>query len=127
MSSIYLSWVIASRNPQKLSEFYAFATKGDLRDGVNKNHFLVVRDDGLNIQVYKPAEKRSWPKPGRRTALCLQQVPSSEPLFSAREWTQSLVVKGAVVVEEPKLEFFGAESWMKDPEGNYFLILVPLN
>jgi hypothetical protein len=33
---------------------------------------------------------------------------------------------GASVVEPARLEPFGAECWMNDPEGNAFLMLIPI-
>jgi len=35
MSSLKVSLVIASMKPEKLSEFYAFATNGDIKPGFN--------------------------------------------------------------------------------------------
>ncbi|WP_320667896.1 VOC family protein [Prochlorococcus sp. MIT 1307] len=125
MSSIQLSVVIASREPQKLSEFYAFATNGDLRQGITNDHYLIDHQNCLSIQIYRPSDTQAWPKGGRASALCFQRTPSAEPLSSINEWIGSLVLKGAEVVEKPKLQSFGAESWLIDPEGNYFLIYVP--
>jgi hypothetical protein len=33
---------------------------------------------------------------------------------------------GASVVEPARLEPFGAECWMNDPEDNAFLVLIPI-
>ena len=38
-----------------------------------------------------------------------------------------LILLGAELIESPRLDFFGAEAWMKDPEGNQFLLLVSSN
>ena len=127
MSSIQLSLALASRDPQKLSEFYAFATNGDLQSGMNSNHFLIAHSNGFLIQIFCPAKKSSWSNRGRTAALCLQQAPSLNPLLTIGEWVDTLMSRGAVVVDHPKLESFGAEAWLTDPDGNYFLIFVPKN
>jgi len=125
MSSIEISLAIASKNPRRISEFYVFAIDGELFTGLNEDHFLVVNCNGMTIQVYKPSEKLFWSTRGRTSALCLKQDPSSHPLFSLNQWVESLTSKGANLVSEPTIESFGVEAWMTDPEGNYFLILVP--
>ena len=125
MSAIEFSLVIASQEPQKLSEFYAFATNGDLLPGSNDFQYWIVLSSGLKIKIYRPSQKLSFLYRGRSTALCLEQPPTTHPLLSVREWATTLIPRGASLVEDPKLESFGAESWMTDPEGNYFLLLVP--
>ena len=127
MSSPQLSLVIASRNPKKLSEFYAFATNGDVTPGFNEDHYLVIHPCGLNLQVYRPSKRNLLREKGRALSLCLQQAPSSNPMSTISEWVTSLISRGAAVFEQPKLELFGAESWLIDPERNYFLIVVPRN
>ena len=127
MVPIQLSVVIASEQPQWLSEFYAFATNGDLQVGNNKDHYLIAHQYGVNIQIYRPSEKRSFSSPSKRATLCLQQPPSVSPLIAIKEWLKKLVAKGAVIKEPPRLEPFGAESWITDPEGNYLLIFVPIS
>ena len=127
MFSIQPSLVIASEQPQRLSEFYAFATNGDLQPGKNKDHFLIVHRNGMNIQVFKPSKERSFSNNSRRSAICLEQPPSSSPLIALNEWLEKLSSMGAVINESPRLEWFGAESWITDPEGNHLLIFVPIN
>ncbi len=127
MCSIQPSLLIASHHPQKLSKFYAFATCGELQPGINNDHYLIIHRTGMNIQIYRPSLGRPWPKRGKAAALCLQQKSSINPLLSVNEWVERLISRGAGVVERPRLELFGAESWMIDPEGNYFVIFVPIN
>lgn len=127
MSFIHLSLAIAAQNPRKLSEFYVFATDGDLRSGFNEDHFLVVNCNGMTIHIYKPSEKFLWSNRGKVSALCLKQEPVSQPLLSLNQWVKRLTSKGASLVSCPTVESFGVEAWMSDPEGNYFLILAPKN
>ncbi len=124
MSSIQVGLAIASKKPRKLSEFYVFATEGDLLSGHNQDHFLVVNCNGMSIQIYKPSENFFYSR-GRAASLCLQKDPTSYPLAALNQWVESLLANGANLVSQPTIESFGAEAWMSDPEGNYFLILVP--
>ncbi len=41
-------------------------------------------------------------------------------------WIDELLSMGAQLLEGPILDFFGAEAWISDIDGNIFLILVPL-
>ncbi len=125
MSSIQISLVVASKHPRKLSEFYAFATNGELLPGENDQHWRVVQRNGISLHFYKPVTNRPWPNRGRAASLCLEKAASVEPLWAVNQWIESLVSRGATVDQQPKVELFGAESWMTDPEGNNFLIFVP--
>ncbi len=126
MSTFQLSLVIASQEPQKLAEFYAFATKGDLQYGEDVHHYLIVNGNGMHIQIYRPSKKRAWSNKFAATSLCLQQSPSIDPLAQIDQCISRLVLKGASVVEEPRNESFGAECWLSDPDGNHFLIFAPI-
>ncbi len=126
MSSISLSLAIASNHPIKLAEFYAFATNGQLELGENKYHCKVILRDGLMIHLYKPSRNEPIPNKGRALSLCLQQEASIQPLITIKEWAGLLASGGAELAKEPTLETFGAEAWMTDPEGNDFLICVPI-
>ena len=92
MHSFQFSLVIASKQPQKLSEFYAFATNGDLQNGEDRDHYLIVHQNGMNIQIYRPSEKRSFSNPSRRSALCLQKPPSVSPLIVIKEWSNTMLL-----------------------------------
>ena len=126
MSEIEVSWVIASERPKELAEFYAFVINGEIREGKNNQHFLIVDPTGLKIHIYRPSEKCTWQKMGHASSICMATKPSLDPLSEIEEWSSRLISNGATVVEGPRVESFGAESWIADPEGNYFLILAPL-
>ena len=117
---------IASAHPEKLAEFYAFATNGKLKPGKNQNHWEVVVGGGLKIHLYKPSQKKPTLKKGRVVSLCLEKEPSQKPLSIINEWAEILVCRGAKIAQEPKVEPFGTEVWMTDPEENDFLIFVPI-
>ena len=125
MSSIRLSLAIYSVNPKKLAEFYAFATNGKLKPGKNQKHWEVVVGGGLKIHLYKPSQNEPTLKKGRVVSLCLEKEPSQKPLSIINEWAEILVCQGAKISLEPKVEPFGTEAWMTDPEENDFLIFVP--
>ena len=57
---------------------------------------------------------------------CLRRPPNQDPLSTLLEWLERATDLGAVVNEEPRLESFGAEAWLNDPEGNALLLLVPV-
>jgi hypothetical protein len=48
------------------------------------------------------------------------------PLPTIEKWVGVLISRDAKLAQEPTVEPFGAEAWMTDPEGNYFLIYVPI-
>ncbi len=125
MSSIHKSLVIASKNAYELSKFYAFVLDGEVCAYQKEENHCVVNSDGIKVHIYQPSKKQPWPKRGRASALCLEHPPSLNPLIVVNEWASSLIARGALRAEEPILKSFGAESWMTDPEGNYFLIFVP--
>ena len=126
MSFINLSLAVASAHPEKLAEFYAFATNGKLVRGQNQQHWKVSLGDGLMIHLYKPSQKDPIPIKGRAMALCLEQQASMTPLPTIEKWVGVLISRDAKLAQEPTVEPFGAEAWMTDPEGNYFLIYVPI-
>ena len=125
MFTIQLGLVIASKHPKKLSEFYAFATNGEIRPGKSELHWRIVHKNGMTIHLYKPSLNRPCPEKGRASSLCLEQPPSLKPLLSIEDWAGTLILRGAKSVQSPKLESFGAEIWMMDPEDNHFLLLIP--
>ncbi len=120
--------MIASKNPQNLCKFYASAIHGEIVQGINNTHFWVYQKASkLKIQIYRPSRSKPWPLIGKALAPCLQNKASKNPLITLENWTEELISYGAIAIENPNLESFGAEAWMKDPEGNYFLAYVPKN
>ncbi len=125
MSTPYVTSILASDRPYELSQFYSTAMNGEIQAGISNSHFRVVNTDGFTIQIYKPSKTLFSPLKGRAFALCLEAKPSSEPLVELAAWISSLEIKGAKLITSEKLEEFGAEAWLSDPEGNEFLLLVP--
>ncbi|WP_320664305.1 VOC family protein [Prochlorococcus sp. MIT 1223] len=127
MTKLEASVVIAAREPKALADFYAKVNKVDIVDGIEPDHYLVSINDGsLYIQFYRPSRTRDFPEKGRSTSICFQSKAVSQPLIYIANWSSDLEKLGATLVEPPINKSFGAEAWMTDPEGNKFLILVPL-
>ncbi len=125
MSYKSVEWIIATSSPSDLADFYSRAIEGGVISEGSDNHYWIFHPDGMKINFYKPSRSRSWPAKGRSTSLCIKHEPAEDPLSVIEEWSLKLRDKGALILEKPMLEAFGAESWMEDPEGNCFLILVP--
>ena len=118
--------ILAAERPYELAEFYAFAMDAEIKPGFNKTHFLVVNSFGFKIQIYKPSINKVTHLKGSALSICLQGPPSSSPKDDLQKWILKLVSEGAEVKDEPALKAFGAEVWISDPEGNVFVLVVPL-
>tara|TARA_B100001250_G_C19342457_1_gene589690 strand:+ start:190 stop:594 length:405 start_codon:yes stop_codon:yes gene_type:complete len=127
MSSIKINFSIASENPLLLANFYAQFNALEVSEGFGSSHFFISLNNECKIQFYKPSSKRSWPTKGSVTSLLFQKKPCKNTMLCLEQWMSALILLGAKVVEEPREEPFGSEVWMKDPEDNQFLILVPNN
>tara|TARA_Y100001968_G_C19429344_1_gene756115 strand:- start:869 stop:1255 length:387 start_codon:yes stop_codon:yes gene_type:complete len=125
MSSIETSFVIASKQPKELAEFYAKVHETDISKGISSDHYLVPVSDGLNIHFYLSSDHFNMPKKVRSACLCFERRSSSDPLSIVKEWSIEIQKIGGFIIEAPKNESFGAEAWLSDPEGNDFLIFVP--
>tara|TARA_Y100001968_G_scaffold333383_1_gene395887 strand:+ start:18703 stop:19089 length:387 start_codon:yes stop_codon:yes gene_type:complete len=126
MSEINSSFVIASKRPKELAEFYAKVHKVETLPGISSNHYLVPIANGLNIQIYKPSDSTNFQQKARAACLCFQKGSCSKPLSLIKKWCLELEDLGGRIVEAPKKDFFGAEAWIADPEDNDFLIFVPV-
>ena len=119
-----LSWVLAANNPQSLAEFYAKALGCSCRSGLSAQHWMVSLPTGGTLQIYRPSRQRHWPLRGAALAPCFQRVGTDHPEMELARWIEQLEMLGARRREPARLESFGAECWMEDPEGQPFLTLV---
>ena len=119
-----LSWVLAAKNPQALAEFYAQALGCTCRSGLSDQHWMVSLPTGGTLQIYRPSRLRPWPIRGAALAPCFQRVGSDHPETELGHWIEQLEALGARRREAARLESFGAECWMEDPEEQPFLTLV---
>ena len=119
-----LSWVLVANNPQSLAEFYAKALGCSCRAGLSDHHWIVSLPTGGTLQIYRPSRQRPWPIRGAALAPCFQQIGTNNPLAELGRWIEQLEALGARRRETTRLESFGAECWMEDPEGQPFLTLM---
>lgn len=122
--TVTLTWVIPSKHPQRLASFYAALLDEVPRVGLSPNHWLVSRQGMAELQFYRPSSTRDLPPKGRAWSPCLSRSTTMEPLMALQRWCDQAQSRGAAVEEPPRLESFGAECWMVDPEGNAFLLLM---
>ena len=125
MSGIQISFVIASNDPLELANFYSQINCDKVFRGFKSDHYFLSLRNGCKIHFYRAKENLSFKRVGNSASLCFQKNPSSSPYDDLDDWISRLVQLGALGLESPRLEAFGAEMWMQDPEGNQFLILIP--
>jgi len=122
--SIDLSWVLACDAPDRLARFYAALLDTSAQQGLSTSHWIVRGPQGMRLQFYRPSSQRPAELRGRAWSPCFQRSSPSQPLASLETWSALISERGAVLKEPARLEPFGAECWMQDPEGNLFLLLV---
>ena len=125
MSLMNINIVIACKDPKGLADFYGKINSGKVIKGFSENHYFISLSNRSKIDFYKPAKDFEWTNRGNSVSLCFQGKPSIEPIKAIETWSLELLELGGAVTSSSKLEKFGAEKWMLDPEGNHFLILVP--
>ncbi len=119
-----MSWVLAANNPQTLAEFYAKALGCTCRTGLSDQHWIVSLPTGGTLQIYRPSRERPWPVRGAALAPCFQRIGTDQLETELGRWIELLEALGARRREVARLESFGAECWMEDPEGQPFLTLM---
>ena len=125
MPLMNINFVIASKNPKELSEFYAKINSDKANKGFNSTHYFISLSSQSKIHFYRPNENHEWKRSGNSTSLCFQGEPSDDPSRNIKRWTSEILNIGGNVMGISKLAKFGCEQWMLDPEGNQFLILAP--
>ena len=126
MEPITLNWVLAAKEPEHLARFYASLLELKASRGLSSHHWRLMIPGGTTLEIYRPSRHRPFPDRGRALAPCLRHPPHQDPLATLLEWLARAQDLGAVVEEEARLESFGAEAWLNDPEGNALLLLVPV-
>ena len=125
MPLMNINFVIASENPKELSDFYSKINSVKANKGFNSTHYFISLSNRSKIHFYRPNKNHEWQRKGNSTSLCFQGEPSDDPGKIIERWTSEILKIGGSVIGTLKLEKFGCEQWMLDPEGNQFLILVP--
>ena len=126
MNAIQISWVLAAEDSAKLATFYSELFQATLKPGVAQHHCIVQFSDGTQLEIYQPSRRRPFPARGKALAPCLRLCPSQEPLPELQRLLSNALQRGGSLLEEARLEPFGAEAWIHDPEGNALLLLAPL-
>ena len=126
MNAIQISWVLAAKDSAKLASFYCELFQAKLNPGVADHHCIVQFSDSSQLEIYSPSRRRPFPARGRALAPCLRLPPSQAPLPELERLLSNALKCGGSILEDVRLEPFGAEAWIHDPEGNALLLLAPL-
>jgi len=126
MNAMQISWVLAAEDSVRLAAFYSELFQATLVPGVAQHHNIVQFSDGARLEIYRPSRNRPFPVRGRALAPCLRLPPSQEPLPELQRLLSNALQRGGSLLEEARLEPFGAEAWIHDPEGNPLLLLAPV-
>ena len=118
------SCVIASHSPRELAGFYAKLNNVEIFEGINNNHCFILIRDGFKIQFYRPTKDWLGQRKGYSCALCFTKQSNDQPLKALNDWTVHLCELGGRLITQTRVESFGAEIWVADPEDNQFLLLV---
>ncbi|WP_392349804.1 VOC family protein [Parasynechococcus sp.] len=120
-----ISWVLASHDPSRLAAFYSRLLNRDAAPGWSATHWVIDLAEGLSLEIYRPSRQRPFPDRGRHLAPCLRLKASADPLTHLQGMLPHWLAAGASIAESPRLESFGAECWLLDPEENAVLVVVP--
>ena len=129
MNAIQISWVLAADDSARLATFYSelFQAKLKQRWGSAEHHCIVQGQRwhrAGDLQALTPA---LFPLPvGERWRPALRLPHRSHPCLNCNGCSATPCSVVDRFLEEARLEPFGAEAWIHDPEGNPLLLLVPL-
>ena len=126
MTPADIGWVLAAREPERLSRFYGLVLGVNAQPGLFQHHWVIPLAGGMKLEIYRPSRSRAFPTAGRRLAPCLRLPPAADPLQTLQTLLPEVLAAGAVIDEPPRCEVFGAETWLQDPEGNPLLLVAPL-
>jgi hypothetical protein len=117
--------VLAADDPERLAVFYGVLLQTTPLVGSSPRHWRLLGPGEGRLEIYAPSRRRPRPRGEGRLALCFSR-PAGEapPLRVLHDWQAAVLALGAVPVEPPRQEPFGAEAWLADPEGNRLLLLV---
>ena len=119
------SIVLAADDPAALAQFYGALLDVEPQPGLSSTHWRVRWPPGGWLEVYAPSKSRPQPRQQGRLSLCLQrQAEGTETLVLLNNWITTALHLGASLQDPPSQEWFCAEAWLLDPEGNRLLLLV---
>lgn len=121
------SLVLAADDSRRLASFYGNLLGCQPKEGFSASHWQLTWPGGGLLEIYEPSSTRPLPRQIGRLSLCLQQdCADDKPLAQLQAWIDSALAAGAILEQPPRLEAFGAEAWLLDPEGNRLLLLIHL-
>ncbi len=117
--------VLAADDPERLAAFYGALLGTEPLPGSSPSHWRLLGPGEGRLDIYVPSRRRPRPRGEGRLSLCFSR-PAGEapPLQVLHDWLAVVLALGAVPMEPPRQEPFGAEAWLADPEGNRLLLLV---
>lgn len=119
--------VLAADQPDRLAGFYAALLGSEAQQGLGSSHWRLAWPGGGRLEIYAPSSQRPQPRSPGRLALCLQRSSSASAedcLQELQAWVAQALALGATAREPPRLDSFGAEAWIADPEDNRLLLLL---
>jgi predicted enzyme related to lactoylglutathione lyase len=117
--------VLAADDPGRLAAFYGALLQTTPQRGSGPRHWRLLGPGDGRLEIYAPSRGRPRPRGEGRLALCFSRpAGDGRPLEVLDDWLAAVLALGAVTVEPPRQEPFGAEAWLEDPEGNRLLLLV---
>ncbi|MCP9915568.1 VOC family protein [Cyanobium sp. ATX 6F1] len=117
--------MLAADDPAALAGFYGELLLVKALPGWGPGHWRLPWPPGGWLEIYAPSRSRPQPRQPGRLSLCLQRTASQDDALSVlTAWIAAAIAAGASGAEPPRLEAFGAEAWLRDPEGNRLLLLV---
>ena len=122
--SLQTALVLAADDPQAQAQFYAALLGCSPVPGMHARHWRLPWPAGGWLEIYAPSRARPQPRATGRLALCLQRVAAADASAALGDWIARAEILGARRLEEPRLEPFGLEVWLLDPEGNRLLLLL---
>jgi hypothetical protein len=117
--------VLAADDPERLAVFYGALLQTTPLAGSSARHWRLLGPGEGRLEIYAPSSRRPRPRGEGRLSLCFSRpAGDAPPLQALHDWLAVVLALGAVPVEPPRQEPFGAEAWLADPEGNRLLLLV---
>jgi len=119
------SLVLAADDSRRLASFYAQLLGCESEAGFSASHWRLTWPGAGLLEIYEPSGARPLPRQIGRLSLCLQgESPEGRALDQLLAWVELALAAGASLEQAPRLEAFGAEAWLLDPEGNRLLLLM---